>query len=119
MSSGYTLGVLGGSGLYEMEGLSDVKEIDVDTPFGKPSDVLVRGTLPNGTAMIFVPRHGRGHRVPPHAINYRANVCALIRIWVIAGRISCWRPVAVQKLAEGRGRGSSSECAAWGCGCSQ
>jgi 5'-methylthioadenosine phosphorylase len=73
----YTLGVLGGSGLYEMEGLSDVKEIDIDTPFGKPSDVLVRGTLPNGTTMIFLPRHGRGHRVPPHAINYRANVCAL------------------------------------------
>ena len=77
MSSGYTLGVLGGSGLYEMEGLSDVKEIDIDTPFGKPSDVLVKGTLPNGTSMIFVPRHGRGHRVPPHQINYRANVCAL------------------------------------------
>jgi 5'-methylthioadenosine phosphorylase len=73
----YTLGVLGGSGLYELEGLSDVKEIDLDTPFGKPSDVLVKGTLPNGTTMIFVPRHGRGHRVPPHAINYRANVCAL------------------------------------------
>jgi 5'-methylthioadenosine phosphorylase len=77
MSSGYTLGVLGGSGLYEMEGLEGVKEIDVDTPFGKPSDVLVKGTLANGTAMIFLPRHGRGHRVPPHAINYRANVCAL------------------------------------------
>jgi 5'-methylthioadenosine phosphorylase len=60
-----------------MEGLSDVKEIGVDTPFGNPSDVLVRGTLANGTTMIFLPRHGRGHRVPPHAINYRANVCAL------------------------------------------
>jgi 5'-methylthioadenosine phosphorylase len=73
----YTLGVLGGSGLYEMEGLEGVKEIDVDTPFGKPSDVLVKGTLANGTTMIFLPRHGRGHRVPPHSINYRANVCAL------------------------------------------
>lgn len=73
----FTLAVLGGSGLYEMEGLSDVTELDVDTPFGRPSDVLVRGTLANGTTMLFLPRHGRGHRVPPHAINYRANVCAL------------------------------------------
>ncbi len=73
----FTLAVLGGSGLYEMEGLSDVTELDVDTPFGRPSDVLVRGTLANGTKMLFLPRHGRGHRIPPHAINYRANVCAL------------------------------------------
>jgi 5'-methylthioadenosine phosphorylase len=60
-----------------MEGLSDVEEIDFDTPFGRPSDVLVRGRLANGTTMLFLPRHGRGHRVAPHAINYRANVCAL------------------------------------------
>lgn len=73
----YTLGVLGGSGLYEMEGLSGLTEIDMDTPFGRPSDVLVKGTLPNGTAVVFLPRHGRGHRFPPHQINYRANVCAL------------------------------------------
>lgn len=74
---GYTLGVLGGSGLYEMEGLKDVVEIDVDTPYGKPSDVIVKGTMANGTTMLFLPRHGRGHKVPPHQINYRANVCAL------------------------------------------
>lgn len=73
----YTLGVLGGSGLYEMEGLGGVTEIDVDTPYGKPSDVLVKGTLSNGTTLLFLPRHGRGHRIPPHQINYRANVCAL------------------------------------------
>jgi 5'-methylthioadenosine phosphorylase len=73
----YTLGVLGGSGLYELEGLRDVSEIDVDTPFGRPSDVLVKGTLEGGTTIVFLPRHGKGHRVPPHAINYRANVCAL------------------------------------------
>jgi 5'-methylthioadenosine phosphorylase len=73
----YTLGVLGGSGLYEMEGLRDVTEIEVDTPFGRPSDVLVKGTLENGTTLLFLPRHGRGHKVPPHQINYRANVCAL------------------------------------------
>jgi 5'-methylthioadenosine phosphorylase len=73
----YTLGVLGGSGLYEMEGLRDLTELEVDTPFGKPSDVLVKGTLPDGTTLLFLPRHGRGHKVPPHQINYRANVCAL------------------------------------------
>jgi 5'-methylthioadenosine phosphorylase len=73
----YTLGVLGGSGLYEMEGLSGLTELDLDTPYGKPSDKLVKGTLDNGTTLVFLPRHGRGHRVPPHQINYRANVCAL------------------------------------------
>jgi 5'-methylthioadenosine phosphorylase len=72
----YALGVLGGSGLYEMEGLRDVSEVDVETPFGKPSDVIVRGTL-GETTLLFLPRHGRGHRVAPHEINYRANVCAL------------------------------------------
>ncbi|MBX3261633.1 MAG: S-methyl-5'-thioadenosine phosphorylase [Labilithrix sp.] len=77
LAMSYTLGVLGGSGLYEMEGLSGVTEVDVDTPFGRPSDVLVKGTLDDGTTLLFLPRHGRGHRVPPHAINYRANVCAL------------------------------------------
>jgi 5'-methylthioadenosine phosphorylase len=77
MTSSYTLGVLGGSGLYELEALHDVKEIDMDTPFGRPSDVLVQGTLDNGTTLLFLPRHGRGHRIPPHAINYRANICAL------------------------------------------
>src|SRR5262245_19785111 len=71
-----TLGVLGGSGLYEMDGLRDVTEVDVDTPFGRPSDVLVKGKL-GDTTLLFLPRHGRGHRVPPHQINYRANVCAL------------------------------------------
>lgn len=73
----YTLGVLGGSGLYEMDGLRDVVEVEVDTPFGRPSDVLVKGVLDNGTTLLFLPRHGRGHRFPPHQINYRANVCAL------------------------------------------
>ncbi|MDB4942098.1 MAG: 5-methylthioadenosine phosphorylase [Labilithrix sp.] len=73
----YTLGVLGGSGLYEMEGLSGVRELAVDTPYGPPSDVLVEGTTAGGTRLLFLPRHGRGHAVPPHQINYRANVCAL------------------------------------------
>ncbi len=72
----FTLGVLGGSGVYDMEGLTDVREIRVDTPFGPPSDAIVRGTL-GGTTLLFLPRHGRGHRMAPHEINARANVCAL------------------------------------------
>ncbi|MEZ4446541.1 MAG: S-methyl-5'-thioadenosine phosphorylase [Polyangiaceae bacterium] len=72
------LGIVGGSGLYDMTGLRDVERFDVDTPYGAPSDALVRARL-DGTdhQLLFLPRHGRGHRVPPHAINYRANVCAL------------------------------------------
>ena len=73
----YTLGVLGGSGLYEMEGLRDVRELEIETPFGAPSDLLVEGTLECGTKLLFLPRHGRGHQVPPHQINFRANICAL------------------------------------------
>src|SRR5688572_21300042 len=70
------VGVIGGSGLYEMEGLERVEEIRVSTAFGDPSDVVVAGHL-GETRMLFLPRHGRGHRVPPHRINYRANVLAL------------------------------------------
>ncbi len=73
---GHTLAVLGGSGLYEMDGLTDKTELTQDTPFGAPSDKIVRGKL-GDTTLLFLPRHGRGHRVPPHAINYRANIAAL------------------------------------------
>src|SRR5580704_10361696 len=72
----HTLAVLGGSGMYEMQGLVDVEEIAVDTPFGAPSDRVVRGRL-GDTTLLFLPRHGRGHRIAPHEINARANVCAL------------------------------------------
>jgi len=71
-----TLGIIGGSGLYELEGLRNVEELRVSTPFGAPSDAVIRGQLGDVT-MLFLPRHGRGHRVPPHRINYRANVFAL------------------------------------------
>ncbi|HEY8430616.1 MAG TPA: S-methyl-5'-thioadenosine phosphorylase [Sandaracinaceae bacterium] len=71
-----TLGVIGGSGLYAMEGLEDVEEHTVQTSFGTPSDAIVAGTLA-GTRLLFLPRHGRGHRLAPHEINYRANVLAL------------------------------------------
>jgi 5'-methylthioadenosine phosphorylase len=72
----YCLGVLGGSGLYEMAGLTEIEELRVDTPFGPPSDAIVRGRL-GDTRLLFLPRHGRGHRIAPHEINYRANICAL------------------------------------------
>jgi 5'-methylthioadenosine phosphorylase len=76
MSGQHVLGVIGGSGLYEFEGFSDVEELTVDTPFGPPSDRIVRGRL-GGTTLLFLPRHGRGHRLAPHEIPFRANVCAL------------------------------------------
>lgn len=67
------LGVIGGSGLYQLEGLQDVHEIDLDTPFGKPSDAFIHGQL-NGAEVFFLPRHGRGHRLLPTEINHRANI---------------------------------------------
>jgi 5'-methylthioadenosine phosphorylase len=73
------LGVIGGSGIYDPPGLEHVESIKVDTPFGEPSDAIVRGVL-GSTTLLFLPRHGRGHRIPPHAINYRANLCALKRL---------------------------------------
>jgi len=67
------IGVIGGSGLYEIEGLKDVREVKLETPFGAPSDVYVTGTL-GDAQMVFLPRHGRGHRLLPSEVNYRANI---------------------------------------------
>ncbi|SEA46768.1 methylthioadenosine phosphorylase [Desulfuromusa kysingii] len=67
------IGVIGGSGLYEIEGLTDVSEVVLETPFGDPSDAYITGTL-DGVRMIFLPRHGRGHRLLPSEVNYRANI---------------------------------------------
>ncbi|HXX70018.1 MAG TPA: S-methyl-5'-thioadenosine phosphorylase [Polyangiaceae bacterium] len=75
-SGGHVLAVIGGSGLYRLEGLEGVEELGVDTPFGPPSDRVIRGRLGN-TTLLFLARHGRGHRIAPHCIDYRANVCAL------------------------------------------
>jgi 5'-methylthioadenosine phosphorylase len=79
MSTGNVLAIIGGSGLYEIEGLTHVEEVRVDTPFGPPSDVIVRGRL-GETGMLFLPRHGRGHRIAPHQIDFRANVCAMKKL---------------------------------------
>jgi 5'-methylthioadenosine phosphorylase len=68
-----TIGVIGGSGLYEIEGLSEISEVRLETPFGPPSDAYMTGML-DGVKMIFLPRHGRGHRLLPSEVPYRANI---------------------------------------------
>jgi 5'-methylthioadenosine phosphorylase len=80
------LGVIGGSGLYAMEGLTDVEEVRVQTPFGAPSDALTVGNL-EGVPVAFLPRHGRGHRYNPSELPARANIYALKSLgveWVLA-----------------------------------
>lgn len=72
------LGIIGGSGIYDIEGLSDVRWEAVNTPFGAPSDELMFGML-DGQQIVFLPRHGRGHRVPPSELNFRANIDAMKR----------------------------------------
>ncbi len=74
-----TVGVFGGSGFYSF--LDDVEEVEVDTPYGPPSDRLFVGDVA-GTRVAFLPRHGRNHHLPPHAIPYRANVWAMREIGV-------------------------------------
>jgi 5'-methylthioadenosine phosphorylase len=72
------LAMIGGSGLYTIEGLSNTRWTRIDSPFGAPSDDVLLGEL-DGQPLAFLPRHGRGHRIPPSAINYRANIDALKR----------------------------------------
>ncbi len=76
--SEWTIGVIGGSGLYAIEGLENVQEIRVDSPFGEASDALTIGTL-NGHKFVFLPRHGKGHRISPTDLNARANIDVLKR----------------------------------------
>ena len=75
------IGVIGGSGLYQMSEIEGVREVEVKTPFGKPSDRLIRGQLGN-VELIFLPRHGKGHRWLPTEINFRANIFALKKLGV-------------------------------------
>ena len=69
-------GVIGGSGLYEIEGLTDINAQKISTPFGDPSDELISGTL-EGREIVFLPRHGKGHKILPSEINFRANIWAM------------------------------------------
>jgi 5'-methylthioadenosine phosphorylase len=75
------IGVIGGSGLYDMDGLSDVEAFAMSTPYGSPSDVITVGTL-NGQRVAFLPRHGRGHKLTPGEVPYRANIYALKKLGV-------------------------------------
>jgi 5'-methylthioadenosine phosphorylase len=80
------VGIIGGTGLYEMEGVEKLREVSVDTPFGAPSDAFLVGEL-GGAEVVFVPRHGRGHRYTPTEVPYRANIYALKKLgvdWIIS-----------------------------------
>ncbi|HJM54604.1 MAG TPA: S-methyl-5'-thioadenosine phosphorylase [Dehalococcoidia bacterium] len=75
------IGMIGGSGLYDMEGLSNTQWVKIESAYGEPSDALLFGEI-DGIRIVFLPRHGRGHRIPPSQINYRANIDAMKRAGV-------------------------------------
>lgn len=75
------LGVIGGSGLYELPGIQNVKEVSIETPFGAASDAIITGEV-GGRQVAFLPRHGRGHKLTPSEVNYRANIYALKKMGV-------------------------------------
>ena len=82
----HRIGIIGGSGLYEIEGLLHRRWTRIKTPFGRPSDALLTGELA-GRPVVFLPRHGRGHRIAPHELNHRANIYALKKLgvaWIIS-----------------------------------
>jgi 5'-methylthioadenosine phosphorylase len=95
------IGIIGGSGIYELDGLADARWRKVTSPFGNPSDELLSGSL-DGHPCVFLPRHGRGHRVPPGEVNYRANIDALKR----AGVTDIISMSAVGSLREGLSPGT-------------
>ncbi|MEE2757010.1 MAG: S-methyl-5'-thioadenosine phosphorylase [Myxococcota bacterium] len=74
-----TLGIIGGSGLYDIDGIKNLDEIKLETPFGEPSDAFITGEL-EGIRCVFLPRHGRGHRFTPTEVNYRANIWGLKKL---------------------------------------
>jgi 5'-methylthioadenosine phosphorylase len=85
MSDVPAIGIIGGSGLYQVEQVRDARDHKIDTPFGPPSDVLIGGSL-GDRPVYFLPRHGRGHRILPHELNHRANIWALRSLgvrWII------------------------------------
>jgi 5'-methylthioadenosine phosphorylase len=86
MSERAEIGIIGGTGLYQMDGFTEVREVAVETPFGPPSDRLMTGSL-EGHRVAFLPRHGRGHRILPHELNFRANVFAMKSLgveWILS-----------------------------------
>src|SRR5688572_4138613 len=84
--SGHCIGIIGGSGLYNIEGFTNQKWVKVKTPFGPPSDDLLTGKLA-GREVVFLPRHARGHRILPGELNHRANIWAMKKLgvgWIIS-----------------------------------
>jgi len=75
------IGIIGGSGLYKIEGIKNIREVSITTPFGRPSGKFVTGAL-EGREVVFVPRHDVGHRIPPSHINYRANIYGMKKLGV-------------------------------------
>jgi 5'-methylthioadenosine phosphorylase len=86
LSGGYSMeqvkiAIIGGSGIYDIQALKDVKTLEINTPFGKPSDAIIIGSL-SGVRVAFLPRHGRGHKISPTELNFRANIYALKKLGV-------------------------------------
>src|ERR1700733_11739048 len=81
MATQNVIGIVGGSGLYSIDGLTEQRLVKVESPFGAPSDSLLTGRL-GDQRILFLPRHGRGHQIPPHEINFRANIDVLKRAGV-------------------------------------
>jgi 5'-methylthioadenosine phosphorylase len=82
----YRIGIIGGSGLYQMDDFTDQQWVTVDTPFGSPSDQLLTGKM-SGREVVFLPRHGRGHRISPSELNHRANIWAMKSLnvaWIVS-----------------------------------
>ncbi len=75
------IGIIGGSGLYDIEGIEDVQRIEIETPFGKPSDAFTQGTI-EGRRVVFLPRHGKGHTILPTELNFRANIWGMKKLGV-------------------------------------
>jgi 5'-methylthioadenosine phosphorylase len=121
-----TLGVIGGSGLYELPGLEDVHEVALETPFGAPSDAYVTGTM-SGVRLVFLPRHGRGHRLLPGELPFRANLWGMkqlgmdcvVGISAVGSLREDIRPgelVLVDQFID-RTRGRTAESTFFGAGC--
>src|ERR1051326_4707950 len=82
----YRVGIIGGSGLYHIDGFSQQKWVKLKTPFGAPSDALLTGNL-SGRDVVFLPRHARGHRILPSELNHRANIWAMKKLdvaWIVS-----------------------------------
>ena len=113
------IGIIGGSGLYSMPGLTGVRDVKVETPFGDPSDAYVLGTLA-GRQVAFLARHGRGHRLLPTELNFRANICGFKLLGVerilslSAMASSAWREEAIALVESCGGATHAAICSTAG-----